>query len=109
MAVGPKTQVISGNKLDYTTAGVGATIAAAVSDYERKTGSNLGTGSGLSSTEKSLLQWYSGINAAGGPTSVRRDGMGRYHGEYYRPSKGARTKTVGSLADALGWLQAEGL
>jgi hypothetical protein len=109
VAVGPKTRVISGNKLDFSTAGAGSTIASAVSDYERKTGSNLGSGFGLSSTESSLLGWYSGINAAGGPTSVRRDGQGRYHGEYFRPSKGARVATFGTLTGALEWLQREGL
>jgi hypothetical protein len=109
VAVGPKTKVIIRNQLDYKTAGVGSTIAAAVSDYERKTGSNLGSGQRITSTERSLLEWYSGINSSGGPTSVRRDGKGRYHGEYFRPAKGAVTKTLTSLAAALDWLRSQGL
>ena len=51
MVVGPKTVAIEGNKLDYSTAGVGGTIAAAVADYERKKGSLGAEGALLSSGE----------------------------------------------------------
>ncbi len=109
VAVGPKTRAISGNLLDYNTAGIGSTIAAAVANYESKMGS-LGTQGGLlSSGEKSMLEWYSGINPSG-PTSVRRDGGGNYHGEFYRNGRGAvHHGPLSSLKGALDWLRAQGL
>ena len=57
-----------------------------------------------------MIEWYSGIDSSGGPTSVRRDGSGNYHGEYYRPSKGAKHHgPLSSMKAALDWLKSQGL
>lgn len=109
VAVGPGTRAISGNKLDYNTAGFGSTIASAVADFERKMGS-LGSGGSLSSGEQSALQWYSSMSSAGGATSVRRDGGGGYHGEYFRPSHGVQHHgPLSSMQAALDWLKSRGI
>lgn len=111
IAVGPKTVAIDGtNKLNMGTAGAGNTIAAAVADYEKKKGSLGAEGALLSSGEKSMIEWYSSIDASGGPTSVRHDSSGNYWGEYYRPSKGAQHNgPFGSMKAALDWLEKQGL
>lgn len=109
--VGPKTRAVPGtNKLILSTAGVGSTVARAVADYERKMGALNGPGARLSAANRAALVWYSRMSAAGGPTSVRRDSRGGYHGEYYRPGKGARHKgPFSTFAGAINYLKSEGL
>lgn len=110
VAVGPKTVAIRGNQLDYRTAGVGSTPAAAVADYERKKGSLGPPGDLLSAAERSLIQWYSAMDASKGPTSVRRAATGKYYGEYWRPSTGSKHHgPLGSMQAALDWLKKQRL
>ncbi len=111
MAVGPKTTLLPGStfKVDPKTTGVGGTIAAAVADYEKKHKTNFPSGGSLDSTTKSLLAWYAGMDASNGPTSIRKDTSGRYHGEYYRTFTGQQHKTLGSLQSVLDWLKKQGL
>ncbi len=109
--VGPRTRAVPGtNRLILSTAGVGNTVAQAVADYERKMGSLGAPGSLLSAADRNALRWYANMNANGGPTSVRRDRGGGYHGEFYRPGKGAQHNgPYGSMAGAINWLRSQGL
>ncbi len=110
LVVGPNTRAIPGtNNLILSTAGVGNTIAGAVADYERKMGS-LGVGGGLSSADLDAIRWYSGLDASGGPTSIRRDGGGGYHGEFYRRWSGAiHAGPFSSIRGAVDWMRSRGL
>ncbi len=109
IVVGPGTRAIAGNRLNMSTAGAGNTVATAVADYERKMGS-LGAAGQLSSGDLAALRWYSGINSSGGPTSIRRDAGGGYHGEFYRPGRGAQHRgPFPSIQAAADWLRANGL
>ncbi len=105
--VGPKTRAVPGtNQLIASTAGFGDTPAAALADYERKQGSLGPRGPQLSAADRAGLVWYASMSSAGGPTSVRRDGSGKYYGEYYRPSHGAQHKgPLSSLSAAFSWLK----
>jgi hypothetical protein len=109
--IGPKTRIDrtqTGN-VDPKTVGFGATIAAAVANYESKMG-KLAAGGSLSSADRAGLIWYSKINASGGPTSVRRNGSGGYFGEYFRPGRGANHQgPFPTPAKALDWLKKQGL
>ena len=112
MAVGPRSELLpgSGHKIDPATAGVSnSSIAAAVADYERKHRVSFPSGGSLDSATRALVAWYANMNAANGPTSVRRDIQGRYHAEYQRPSRGANTKTFSTLRATLQWLKDQGL
>ena len=108
--VGPNTLLGDGlGSLNPGTAGYGNTIAEAVADYEKKRG-GLSSGGSLSSADVAALVWYSGINSSAGPTSIRRDRSGGYHGEYYRPGRGAvHTGPYPSIAKAVDWLKSQGL
>ena len=109
--IGPRTLVDSryrGNVVPTTT-GYGATIAAAVRDYERKRGA-LNKGPALVPSAVKLLEWYSGIDSRGGPTSVRRNPKGQYIGEFYRPGRGTQHSVpFRTLAEALSYLKSNGL
>ncbi len=107
--VGPKTKAIEGtNKLIASTAGYGNTIAAALADYEKKKG-KLAAGDLLTKKEREAIEWYCGIGTSG-PTSVRHDSSGNFHGEYYRTGKGAQHHgPVGKMTTAIDWLKSQGL
>lgn len=109
--IGPLSRGGTGpNGIDPNTVGYGNTVSTALADYERKTGTTLAGGAGLSATDLALIRWYDGIDASGGPTSVRRDRAGNYWGEYYRRSRGVHHHgPLPSMAAALSWLQAQGL
>ena len=111
VAVGPKTQIDrtkTGN-VNPKTVGFGATIAAAVANYEQKMG-KLANGSPLSTASRNGLIWYSKINSSAGPTSIRRNPAGSYFGEYYRPGRGAHHNgPYATIAQAIAWLQKQGL
>ena len=107
--VGPKTQAIDGtNDLIPGTAGYGNTIAAALSDYEKKKG-KLAAGDLLTKKQREAIEWYCSMKS-NGPTSVRHDNSGNFHGEYYRTGKGAQHHgPVGKMTTAIDWLKAQGL
>ncbi len=107
--VGPKTEAVPGtNNLIPSTAGYGHTIAAAVKDYENKKG-KLAKGDLLTKNQREAIEWYCDM-ASNGPTSVRHDSSGNYHGEYYRQGKGARHHgPVGTIKAAVDWLKSQGL
>ncbi len=108
--IGPKTQLGTGlGGVNPNTTGYGATIAAAVADYERKMG-KLPAGSGISASDVSSLEWYQKMNTAGGPTSIRRDGGGGFHGEYYRPGPGSVViGGFGGITAVVNWFKSQGL
>lgn len=84
---GPRSRVANGAAVPATL-GFGSTYAAACNDYERKMG-NLGPeGRALSGADVSAWIWYSNMNSAAGPTAVRKDPRGGFHGDYWRPSTG---------------------
>jgi hypothetical protein len=91
------------------TTGYGDTIAAAVKDYERKMGL-LPSGSGLSASDVAALEWYQRMNTASGPTSIRRDGGGTFHGEYYRVGRGSIHRSgFSSITSVVNWFKSQGL
>ena len=110
--IGPKTQLGTGlGGVNPATTGYGDTIAQAVGDYEKKMG-KLPAGSALSASDVASLEWFNKMNSAGGPTSIRRDGAGGYHGEYYRPGSGGHGVVQGGLKGITGcveWFIAQGL
>lgn len=108
--IGPRTVRGSGpGGVSPKTTGYGNTIAAAVADYERKRG-KLPAGGALSKRDQQALIWYGKMNASAGPTSIRRDSGGGYHGEYYRPGRGAVHRAgFTSIAAVVDWFKAQGL
>ena len=111
MAIGPRTQLQQGapGGVNRRTTGYGNSIAAAVADYEKKMG-KLAPGDLLGENDRKSLEWYSRIDASGGPTSIRRAGTGGYYGEYYRPGKGANHRgPYGTISAAVNYLKGQGL
>ncbi|MFQ5526408.1 MAG: hypothetical protein ACE5GX_09135 [Thermoanaerobaculia bacterium] len=108
--IGPRTLLGGGpGGVNPSTTGYGNSIAAAVADYEAKRG-KLPAGSGLSQRDQQALVWYGKMNSGGGPTSIRRDTGGVYHGEYFRPGKGAIHRGgFTSIAAVVDWFKAQGL
>lgn len=109
--IGPKTTLGSGlGGVNPATAGYGDTIAQAVADYEKKMG-KLPAGGSLSASDVASLEWYSEMKTAGGPTSIRRDAAGAYHGEYFRPGAGSGIHKSGlkGITGCVEWFKAQGL
>ncbi|MDH3253520.1 MAG: hypothetical protein OEM62_00890 [Acidobacteriota bacterium] len=108
--IGPRTQLGNGlGGVNPNTTGYGDTITAAVKDYERKMGP-LPSGSGLSASDVAALEWYQKINTASGPTSIRRDGGGTFHGEYYRVGRGSIHRSgFSSITAVVNWFKSQGL
>lgn len=111
IAVGPLSRALPcGCKVDTNTAGVGNTIADAVADYERKMRTSLGSGGGLGGSDRAAIDWYSKMSAASGPTSIRRDSGGGFHGEFWRPGRGSiHQGGFGSITAVVNWFKSQGL
>lgn len=108
--IGPKTKLGSGpGGVNPNTVGYGDTIAQAHADYQRKQG-GLAQGGALSVADIKSLEWYQQMNAAAGPTSIRRDAGGGYHGEYFRPGRGAVHQSgFGGITAVVNWFKSQGL
>jgi hypothetical protein len=105
---GPNSLISNGAAVP-STLGFGSTYAAACADYERKRGSLGGQGPGLSSADISRWVWYSNMSSANGPTAVRKDPKGGFHGDYWRPSTGVVILNGGSPGQILDLLKSRGL
>ncbi len=105
---GPNSQVDSTGHPVVSTLGFGSTYAAACADYERKRG-KMSAGPAIPGGDISLWVWYSNMNAAGGPTAVRRDPRGGFHGDCWRPGKGVVIFNGGTPNSVLKQLQNAGL
>ncbi len=84
---GPRSRVADGKAVP-STLGFGSTYAAACADYERKMGPIGASGRNLTAAEVQCFVWYQNMNSGSGPTAVRRDPRGGFHGDYWRPWTG---------------------
>ncbi len=105
---GPNSTVDSTGHPVVSTLGFGSTYAAACADYERKRGS-LPAGPSLPAADIGLWVWYSNMNSANGPTAVRRDPRGGFHGDCWRAAKGVIIFNGNSPNAVLKLLQGAGL
>jgi hypothetical protein len=105
---GPRSRIANGAAVP-STLGFGSTYAAACADYERKMGSLGPEGPGLSSGDISRWVWYSNMSSASGPTAVRRDPRGGFHGDYWRPWTGVVILNGSSPGQILDLLRSRGL
>ncbi len=105
---GPNSVIGSDGKPVVSTLGFGSTYAAACADYERKRG-KMSAGPSVPSADISLWVWFSNMNSSGGPTAVRRDPRGGYHGDCWRPGKGVVIFSGSSVNSVMKKLQGAGL
>lgn len=87
-AIGPRFQFGDVLNVNPATVGQGSTIAAAVTDYERKRGKLAQPPGGLSPAEQTCFAWLGTINPAQGSTAVRWGPDKNWHADLYRPSLG---------------------
>lgn len=105
---GPRSAIANGKAVPATL-GFGSTYALACNDYERKMGSLGPEGSSLSGSDVGGWIWYSNLSSAAGPTAVRKDPRGGFHGDYWRPWSGVVILNGGSPGAILKALQSRGL